>query len=426
MALTASTVFETPVGQVSAKLATGCDCCIISAMPEPILTTKLYIPPPRANAVLRSRLIDRLNTSLHRKLTLISAPAGFGKTTLLSEWAVTCKQPVAWLSLDEEHNDPTRFLVYLVAALRTLALSKVEGAPQLGESVLDALQSPQPPPLNALLTTLLNEITIVSQNFILVLDDYHNLESKAVNQALIFLLEYMPPLMHLVIATREVPPLPLSRFRARDQVTELRAHDLRFTQVETTEFLNQVMDLNLSIGDIAALERRTEGWITGLQLAALALQGFALQGISLQGDHDATDFIKSFSGSHSFVLDYLVEEVLQQQPENIQNFLLCTSILERLCGSLCDAVLPQSSASGQEIGQSVLEYLERANLLIVPLDDKRGWYRYHHLFADALRVRLTKEHPDDVRDLHLRACGWYEQHNLRSAAIHPRTRRPGF
>ncbi|MEM7131632.1 MAG: LuxR C-terminal-related transcriptional regulator [Chloroflexota bacterium] len=400
-------------------------------MPKPILTTKLYIPSPRPSVVLRSRLTERLNASYHRKLTLISAPAGFGKTTLLSAWAVVCNQPVAWLSLDEEHNDPTRFLVYFVAALRTLDLNVypkssvvvpprpteglklqplfehapnyVEGAPQLGESVLGALHLPQPPPLTALLTTLLNELTTVSQNFILVLDDYHCVESQVVNQALIFILEHMPPLMHLVIATREVPPLPLARFRARDQVTELRAQDLRFTQVEATEFLNQVMDLNLSIADIAALESRTEGWITGLQLAA----------ISLQGHQDATDFIQSFSGSHTFVLDYLVEEVLQQQPEPIRKFLLCTSILERLCGSLCDAVLPQSSPSGQEM----LEYLERANLLLVPLDDKRAWYRYHHLFAEALQARLTREHPDSVKELHLRACGWYERHNLRSAAI---------
>ncbi|ESA35844.1 transcriptional regulator [Leptolyngbya sp. Heron Island J] len=372
-------------------------------MYRPILTTKLYIPPPRPNAVVRSYLIKRLNTGLHCKLTLISAPAGFGKTTLLSEWAAVCKQPVSWLSLDEEHNDPTRFLVYLVSALQTLTLSKVEGAPQLGEEVLSALKSPQPPPITSILTTLINEITTVSKYFILVLDDYHLIDSKPVDQALEFLVQHLPPSMHLFIATRKDPPLPLARLRARGQVTELRALDLRFSQVETAEFLNK-MDLNLSVEEITALKNRTEGWIAGLQLAA----------ISLQGHPDTANFIRLFSGSHHFVLDYLVEEILEQQPERIQHFLLSTSILERLCGSLCDAVLPQSSTPGQEI----LEYLERTNLLLVPLDDKREWYRYHHLLTDALQARLTKGQSDKIAELHLRACAWYEQHNFRAKAIH--------
>ncbi|MDB9525694.1 LuxR C-terminal-related transcriptional regulator [Oscillatoria sp. CS-180] len=355
--------------------------------------------------MVRPRLIERLNARLHRKLTLISAAAGFGKTTLLSEWIAVCEQPVAWLSLDEEHNDPTRFLVYVVSALQTLTLSKVEGKTQLGEGVLRALKSPQLPPLNSLLTTLINEITAVSENVILVLDDYHRIESEPVDQALEFLVQYLPSTsMHLVIATREDPPLPLARLRARGQLTEVRAPDLRFTQVETTEFLNQTMNLNLSTEEITALENRTEGWIAGLQLAA----------ISLQGHQDTATFIKSFSGSHYFVLDYLVEEILEQQPKSIQNFLLSTSILDRLCGSLCDAVLLQASTPGQEI----LEYLERTNLLLVPLDNKREWYRYHHLFTDALQVRLTQGHPDPVAELHLRACAWYEQNNFRPSAIH--------
>ena len=374
-------------------------------MYRPILATKLYIPPSRPNTVLRSRLIERLNAGLHRKLTLISTSAGFGKTALLSEWIAVCEQLVAWLSLDGEHNDPTCVLVYVVSALQTLTLNKVEGVPQLGEGVLSALQSPQPPPLNSLLTTLINEITAVSENVILVLDDYHLIESEAVDQALDFLVQHLPsPSMHLVIATREDPPLPLARLRARGQLTELRAPDLRFTPVETTEFLNQVMDLDLSAEEIIELENRTEGWIAGLQLAA----------ISLQGHPNTANFIKSFSGSHHFVLDYLVKEILEQQPESIQNFLLSTSILERLCGSLCDAVLPQSSTPGQEI----LEHLERTNLLLVPLDDQRQWYRYHHLFTDALQVRLTQGHPDHVAELHLRACAWYEQHDFRPHAIH--------
>src|SRR3990170_4902111 len=302
-------------------------------MSTPILATKLYIPPPRPKIVLRPRLIERLNEGLSsgRKLTLISAPAGFGKTTLVSEWVAGCERPVAWLSLDEGDNDPTRFLTYLVAALQTIAAN-------IGEGVLGVLQSPQPPPTEAILTALLNEITTIPDNFVLVLDDYHVIDAKPVDDALTFLLEHLPPQMHLVIATREDPDLPLARLRARGQLTELRAPDLRFTLSEAAGFLNQVMGLNLSAEDIASLETRTEGWIAGLQLAAL----------SMQGHKDATSFIKSFTGSHHFVLDYLVEEVLQQQSESVQTFLLRTSILDRMCGPLCDAVLLDPSASGQE------------------------------------------------------------------------------
>ena len=366
-------------------------------MSTPILATKLYIPPPRPKIVLRPRLIERLNEGLcGRKLTLISAPAGFGKTTLVSEWVAGCERPVAWLSLDEGDNDPTRFLTYLVAALQTIA-------PNIGAGVLGVLQSPQPPPTESILTALLNEITTIPDNFILVLDDYHVIDSKPVDNALTFLLEHLPPQMHLVIATREDPHLPLARLRARGQLTELRAADLRFTPAEAAEFLNQVMGLNLSAEDIAALETRTEGWIAGLQLAAL----------SMQGHQDAASFIQSFTGSHHFVLDYLVEEVLQQQSESIQTFLLRTSILDRLCGPLCDAVLGSPSASGQE----TLEYLEHANLFIVPLDNERRWYRYHHLFADVLRMHLMAEQPDQVSALHRRASEWYEHNGSTDNAI---------
>ncbi len=253
-------------------------------MSVPILATKLYIPPPRPKIVLRPRLIERLNEGLQRKLTLISAPAGFGKTTLVSEWVAGCERPVAWLSLDEGDNDLTRFLTYLVAALQTIAAN-------IGEGVLAVLQSPQPPSTESILTTLLNEITTIPDNFILVLDDYHVIDSKPVDDALTFLLEHLPPQMHLVIATREDPQLPLARLRARGQLTELRAADLRFTPAEAAEFLNQVMGLNLSAEDIAALETRTEGWIAGLQLAAL----------SMQGRSDAASFIKAFTGSHRFI-----------------------------------------------------------------------------------------------------------------------------
>ena len=313
-------------------------------MPTPLLATKLYIPPPRPKAVLRPRLIERLNEGLRGKLTIISAPAGFGKTTLVSEWVTGSKRAVAWLSLDDGDNDLKRFLVYLVAALQTLA-------DEIGAGVLGALQSPQLPSTESLLTTLLNEIDAIPDDFILVLDDYHMLDSKSVDQALTFLVEHLPQQMHLVIATREDPPLPLARLRARDQLTELRAADLRFTPAEAADFLNRVMGLNLSAEDIAALEARTEGWIAGLQLAAL----------SMQGHSDAADFIQSFTGAHHFVLDYLLEEVLHQQPEHVQAFLLRTSILNRLCGPLCDAVLLDPSAFGQE----TLEALEHANLFIV-------------------------------------------------------------
>jgi LuxR family transcriptional regulator, maltose regulon positive regulatory protein len=360
----------------------------------PILATKLYVPPPRPRAVLRLRLTGHLNGGLNGKLTLVSAPAGFGKTKLLGEWVAGCERPVAWLSMDEEDNDPTRFLAYFVAALQTIA-------PDIGEGVLGVLQSPQPPPIESILTALLNEIDTVPDDFVLVLDDYHVIDGSAVEEALSFVLEHLPPGMHLVIATREDPQLPLARLRARGQLSEVRADDLRFTPDEAAEFLNEAMGLSLSKEDIAALETRTEGWIAGLQLAALSMRGLA----------DATSFIKSFTGTHHFVLDYLVEEVLGQQSESVQTFLLRTSILERLCGPLCDAVVSDPSASGQE----TLEYLERANLFLVPLDDERRWYRYHHLFAELLRQRLHQSAAssmgDEVRDvaeLHIRASRWYE------------------
>src|SRR5215216_1241455 len=369
-------------------------------MSTPILATKLYVPPPRPKVVSRTRLIERLNEGLHRKLTLISAPAGFGKTTLVSEWVAGCERPTAWLSLDEGDNDPARFLAYLIAALQQIA-------PNIGAEVMGLLQSPQPPPAASILTDLLNEITAIPDHFILVLDDYHVIDSKTIDQALSFLLEHQPPQVHLVIVTREDPDLPLARLRAQGQLTELRAAGLRFTASEAAEFLNTVMGLNLSAADIASLEDRTEGWIAGLQLAAL----------SMQGSKDTANFIKSFTGSHHFVMDYLVEEVLQQQPESVQTFLLRTSILDRLCGSLCDAVL--LDASGSASGQETLEYLERANLFLVPLDNERRWYRYHHLFADLLRQRLQQIAPsrDEVSELHRRASQWYEDHGLEIEAF---------
>ncbi|MBZ0297069.1 MAG: LuxR family transcriptional regulator, partial [Anaerolineae bacterium] len=333
-------------------------------MPTQILATKLYIPRPRPNMVRRPRLIERLNQGLHGKLTLISAPAGFGKTTLVSEWITDCEGQVAWLSLDEGDSDPTRFLVYLIAALQTIA-------PDIGKSIEGLLQAPQAPPIESLLTALLNEIMTISGDFVLILDDYHILDNQSIDSGVAFLIEHLPPQMHLVITTREDPQLPLARLRVRGQLTEIRAADLRFTPAEAAGFLNQVMNLELSADDVAALEARTEGWIAGLQLAAL----------SMQGQKDISHFIQSFTGTHHFVLDYLVEEVLHQQSEDIQAFLLYTSILDRMCGPLCDAVLQDDAYSGQQI----LEAIQQANLFLVPLDNERRWYRYHHLFGDLLR-----------------------------------------
>ncbi len=360
--------------------------------------------------VIRSRLIDRLNAGLHGKLTLVSAPAGFGKTTLVGEWIAGSGRAAAWLSLDERENDPARFLAYLVAALRTVAAA-------LGKGVLSALQSPRQPPAESMMTALLNEMAAIPEAFTLVLDDYHAINAEPVDKALAFLIEHLPSHMHLIIATREDPNLPLARLRARGQLTELRAADLRFTPSEAAGFLNQVMGLNLSAEDTAALESRTEGWIAGLQMAA----------ISMQGHHDASGFVKSFTGSHHFVLDYLLEEVLERQPKSVQDFLLCTSILESLCGPLCDAVLhvdPGRHGVPSASGQETLEYLERVNLFIVPLDNERRWYRYHHLFADLLTQRVGQRAAGssdgekvDAAVLHGRASRWYEDNGMEIEAF---------
>jgi LuxR family maltose regulon positive regulatory protein len=366
-----------------------------------ILTTKLYIPPPRPKYVPRTHLIERLNEGLlvgrTPGVTLISAPAGFGKTTLISEWVAACNCQVAWLSLDKGDSDPTRFLTYFITALQMVA-------PHLGADVLGMLQAPQLPPIESILTALLNEITAIPDNFVLVLDDYHVIDSKPVDLALTFLLEHMPRQMHLVITTREDPNLPLARYRARGQLTELRAADLRFTAAEAAEFFNHVMGLSLSAEDIAILDTRTEGWIAGLQLAA----------ISIQEHKNGTSFIKSFTGTHHFVMDYLIEEVLQQQSKSVQTFLLRTSILDRLCGPLCDALLQDSSTSGQE----TLEYLECANLFIFPMDNDRHWYRYHHLFADLLRQQLGQSQtPEEIAQYHICAGVWYEKNGDKAEAF---------
>lgn len=376
-------------------------------MSTSILATKLYIPPPRANGVARPRLHARLDESLQQKLTLVAAPAGYGKTTLVSAWIVTCGRPVAWLSLDEDDNDPIRFLTYLVSALQTVA-------PQVGRSLLTTLQSPQPPPLAIMLTALVNEIATLPDPFILILDDYHLIDAApngggllgtppgAVDQALTFLIDHLPPQIHLIITTREDPQLPLARLRARGELNEIRAADLRFTPTEAADFLNQMLGATLATEQIAALGARTEGWIAGLQLAAL----------SLRGRGDIAGFIQAFTGDHRYIGDYLVEEVLQRQPAHVRTFLLQTAILDRLCGPLCDAVTQQTD------GRELLALLERANLFVVPLDDKREWYRYHHLFADVLHAHAIKEQPTQVATWHGRASAWCEANGLRAEAIH--------
>jgi LuxR family transcriptional regulator, maltose regulon positive regulatory protein len=360
----------------------------------PLLATKLYIPPARPNRVPRPRLIEQLN--ILRPLTLVAAPAGFGKTALLSDWIPKSKHCVTWLSLDADDNDPVRFWTYVITAVQRLRAD-------LGESALTLLQSPQPPPITSILSALINEISSFPEDFFIVLDDYHLIKSQPIDEALSFLLDHLPPQMRAILISRADPPLPLARLRARNQLTELRADDLRFTTDEAAVFLNEVMGLKLTAENIAALESRTEGWIAGLQLAAL----------SMQGRDDITSFIQAFSGSHRHVLTYLAEEVLEQRPKGTMNFLLQTSILDRLCGPLCDAVTEQHD------GEETLKKLEQANLFIVPLDDEGKWFRYHQLFADVLRARLQQTQPNLIPELHRRAGIWHaRQGRIDEAVLH--------
>ena len=354
-----------------------------------VLTTKLYAPPPRPRAVKRSQLLERLDAGADRRLTLVSAPAGFGKTTLVSDWAASRGDSLAWVSLDEADSEPSRFLTYVVSALRNLSDT-------LGQGVLTALQAQQPPPLDQLMTALINDLVRHGDPITLVLDDYHRIDSKRVDAALAFLLDHAPGHLRLVIVTREDPPLPLGRLRARGQLSELRAADLRFNAVEAADFLNRTMGLTLTDEDIAALEGRTEGWVAGLQLAAISIQDTA----------DPAQLIRAFSGSHQYVLDYLLEEVLNRQDPGVQAFLLRTSVLERFCFELCDACLGTTGADAR----TTLDSLEQANLFLIPLDTERRWYRYHHLFAELLRQRLRQvETPAAIADLHRRASFWFSR-----------------
>jgi LuxR family transcriptional regulator, maltose regulon positive regulatory protein len=364
----------------------------------PLLATKLQVPRPRPHQVRRTHLFQRLQQGMERTLTLISAPAGFGKSTLLSDWLTSRAIPTAWFLLEPQDNEPIRFLSYLIAALQTYD-------PQVGTTALALLHTLQPPPMETVLTLLINDLLNRGigewERFVLVLDDYQVINAESIHHAIAFLLDHLPPQMHLVLATREDPPLPLAHLRGRDDLLELRLADLRFTQEETATYLVEIMGLSLSVDEIAHLQGRTEGWITGLHLAAL----------SLQGRDDQTDFITAFTGSHHYVADYLLDEVLNRQDEAVQDFLLQTCILDRLSAPLCDAVRTQNGS------QALLDYLERANLFLVPLDDERKWYRYHRLFAEVLRHRLQQTAPTVVPDLHRRASRWYEQHEFFGEAV---------
>ena len=362
-----------------------------------IHATKLHRPRPRANWIDRPRLLTLLHRGLDdaHRLILVSAPAGAGKTTLLGHWLAERPTRAAWLSLDAEDDEPVRFWTCMLHALQSIV-------PGLGRDALAALASPTPPPLSSLLPDLLNEIGAQAEPLILVLDDYHVLTAKAIHDSVATAVDHLPEQMHVVICTRADPPLPLPRWRARGELIEVRAADLRFTTPEALAFLNQRMDLNLQLEDAEQLVARTEGWAVGLQLA----------GLSLQGQADPRGAIRSFAGSRHYMLEYLLEEVLARQPPTMQRFLLYTSILTRMCGPLCDAV------TGAEQGAATLLDLQRQNLFVVPLDEERFWFRYHHLFADLLRARLHQVAPDQVRDLHLRASIWYEQNGASVEAVH--------
>jgi LuxR family maltose regulon positive regulatory protein len=359
-----------------------------------LLATKLHIPRARPGFVVRPRLADRLAPAQGGEVTLVCAPAGFGKTALLADWARRDRRSVAWLSLDDADNDPVRFWRHVAAALDTLR-------PGVAQQVGALLQGLQPAPFEAVVTALANELAGVAEEVVLVLDDYHLIQAPQVHQSVEFLLAHLPACLRLVVASRADPPLPLARLRARGQLAELRQRDLRFTEHEAAALLRTATGQELADDTVAALATRTEGWVAGLQLA----------GLSLQGRTDIDAFVAGFSGSHRYVLDYLTEEVLDRQPGHLVRFLLETSVLERLCGRLCEAV------TGRADSQELLERVERANLFLVPLDEVRGWWRYHHLFADLLRARLQQADPERVPELHRAAAAWCEQHGLVDDAV---------
>src|SRR6201996_6495497 len=370
------------------------------AAPAALLETKFYVPRARGDRVPRPRLAERLDRGSASKLTLVSAPAGFGKTTLLTEWlaagpaAAADRRRAAWLSLDPGDNNLASFWAYVIAALRT-------AAPGVGQDALVMLAAPGPQPTETVLTTLLNDLSAIAGDVVLVLDDYHVIDARDVQDGMAFLLDHVPAGLHVVIAGRADPALPLARWRARGELVEIRAAALRFTPDEAATYLGETMGLTLTAQEVTVLEARTEGWIAALQLAAL----------SMQGREDVARFIAGFAGDDRYVVDYLLEEVLQRQPDRVRAFLLQTCILGRLSGPLCDAV------TGQGGGKAMLEALDRGNLFLVPLDDRRQWYRYHHLFADVLQARLLDEQPGQIADLHRRASAWFQRSGEQSVAI---------
>lgn len=369
---------------------------------DPVLDTKFFVPPLRADAVERPHLIEKLKKSLARPsgFSLIAGPPGSGKTTLLSQFVSRCGRQVAWLSLDEADNDPARFWTFVIRACRS-------AGEDIGGAVLELLESQTRCADEAIPTLLINDLSAQVHPLLLVLDDYHTIQHASIQTSLLFLLEHLPPQLSVTIATRTDPPWPLGRFRARNQMHEIRARDLRFSEMEALHFLNHTMGLSLPSDDAAMLEARTEGWIAGLQLAAL----------SLQGRKDVGDFVRAFGGSQLYVAEYLIEEILQQQPRDVTSFLLETSILDRLQPDLCAVV------AGREGDRNILWELHRANIFIIPLDDEGQWFRYHHLFADLLRAQLKQRRgPDTIGALHLRAAAWYAQHGyLREAVSHSLT-----
>jgi LuxR family maltose regulon positive regulatory protein len=388
---------------------------------DQLIRTKLRPPFTRPGLVPRPRLQARIAAGLRGPLTLITAPAGFGKTTLVASCIAGCGMPVAWLSLDRNDDQEGRFLGYLVAALQEVDQT-------IGSEAAQLVAAPPPPLPEAVLTSLINDLDSAGGEMALVVDDYQFIKSQAVHSVLAFLLEHCPRTFHLVIASRSDPALPLARLRARGQTLELRAADLRFTVEEAAHFLNDVMGFHLDATAVAALARRTEGWVAGLQMAAITLQSAH----AMPNRADVAEFIERFSGTNRYILDYLLEEVLANLPPDIQRFLLHTSILERLSAPLCDAVTEMrgwraesNAESGPEpverldslASRSVLEYLDRANLFLMPLDGERQWYRYHHLFADLLRAQLRQAQPDQVPLLHMRASAWFEREGLIPEAI---------
>lgn len=372
-------------------------CIILLDMPVSLLSTKLYIPPARTNVIERPRLAKKLLSGIDRpgSFGLLSGPAGFGKTTLLSEFVTRYGQPVAWVSLDEGDNDYLRFWTYLITACQSV----LEG---VGEAALELLSTPQSLPDETVPTILINDFVIQTGSVVLVLDDYHEIQNQSIHNSLLFLLDHIPDNLYIVISTRIDPPWSLARYRARNRLVEIRAQDLRFSVEEATEFLNRTMGLDLSVEDVSALEERTEGWIAGLQLVAL----------SIQGRVDIAAFVKAFTGSHVYVAEYLIEEVLQRQPESIQTFLLKTSMLKRMNAGLCEAV------TGCQDGQVILQSLHRENVFVIPLDNEGKWFRYHHLFADLLHARLRQSLlVEEFAALQLRAADWHERNGFLLEAV---------